>query len=105
MSTYFVQQRSREIAVRKVFGSSNKEILVKLIANFLNFVGLAFLLALPVIWYLGQLFLKQYDYRISFSPLIFIGAGLICLLISFLTVFWQSYKAANENPAISVKTE
>lgn len=103
MSTYFIQQRSSEIAIRKVFGSSNREVLVKLVMTFLNYVFFAFVLAVPIIWYTMSKWLSDYSYRIELSPLIFIAAGLFCLLISFAAVFVQSYKAANANPVKSVK--
>jgi putative ABC transport system permease protein len=105
MSTYFIQQRSREIAVRKVFGSNNPEILRKLVFTFLSYVLIAFVIATPVIWYVMKQWLDDYSYRITLSPILFIASGLFCLLISFITVFWQSYQAANANPAISIKGE
>ena len=98
MSTYFILQRSQEVAIRKVFGSDNRGILVRLVGTFLTYVGIAFVIATPLSWY----FMKQ-CYRIALSPLIFIVAGLFCLLISFLAVFFQSWKAANANPVESVK--
>ncbi len=105
MSIYFIQQRSREVAVRKVFGSSNTSVLKELIMTFLYYVVVAFVVACPVIWYVMSKWLSGYHYRITLSPLIFIGAGLFCLTISFLTVFMQSYDAANANPAESIKSE
>jgi putative ABC transport system permease protein len=105
MSTYFIQQRSREVAVRKVFGSSNREVLVKLISTFIMYVGIAFVIATPVIWYIMKRWIATYSYRISLYPWIFIAAGLFCLLVAFVTVFFQSYHAANENPVNNVKVE
>lgn len=105
MSTYFIQQRSSEVAVRKVFGSTNRQILLKLVLAFLNYVGIAFVIAVPLIWYFMNKWLSDYSYRISLSPLIFIAAGLFCLLISFATVFWQSYRAANMNPVESFRNK
>lgn len=105
MSTYFIQQRTREIAIRKVFGSDNSHILYKLIRTFLLYVVVAFVITTPIIWYIMRGWLADYAYRIPLSPLIFIAGGLFCLLVSFLTIFWQSYNAANKNPAQNVKTE
>lgn len=102
MSTYFIQQRAQEVAIRKVFGSDNRGILFRLISSFLIYVGVAFIIATPVIWYSMNQWLSDYSYRISLNPLIFIVAGLFCLAISFVTVFFQSYKAANTNPVDSV---
>lgn len=105
MSTYFIQQRSVEIAIRKVFGSDNKEILIKLVRTFLNYVLVAFVIATPVIWYFLRKWLSDYSYRIELSPFIFIAAGLFCLLVSFVAVFVQSYRAATTNPVDGVKSK
>ncbi|WP_080904210.1 FtsX-like permease family protein [Parabacteroides sp. Marseille-P3160] len=105
ISTYFIQQRRREIGVRKVFGSTNAQILKRLVFTFLNYVVIAFVIATPLVWYLMRKWLSDYDYRIDLSPLFFIASGGICLVISFVTVFWQSWRAANSNPVNSVKTE
>lgn len=104
MSTYFIQQRSQEIAIRKVFGSENKQILIRLVFTFLNYVLIAFVIATPVVWYFMRQWLTSYSYRISLNPLLFILPGLFCLLISLLAVFVQSYQAANSNPVNSVKS-
>ena len=103
MSTYFILQRSQEVAIRKVFGSDNRGILVRLVGTFLTYVGIAFVIATPLSWYFMKQWLADYSYRIALSPLIFIVAGLFCLLISFPAVFFQSWKAANANPVESEK--
>jgi putative ABC transport system permease protein len=105
MSTYFIRQRAREVAIRKVFGSSNAEVFKKLIFTFLNYVLIAFVIATPVIRYILDRWISAYSYRIPLYPWIFMVAGLCCLLIAFITVFFRSYQAANENPANSVKSE
>lgn len=103
MSTYFIQQRSLEVAIRKVFGSDNEQIMVRLVRTFLSYVGIAFILAVPVAYYFMRDWLSDYEYRISLAPWIFLAAGLFCLLISFLTVAGQSWKAANKNPIESMR--
>lgn len=103
MSTYFIQQRLQEVSVRKVFGSSNRQILVKLVFTFLNYVLIAFVIAIPIIMYFMKDWLSDYSYRIGLSPLIFIAAGLFCLMISFVSVFFQSYRAATSNPVDSFR--
>ena len=102
-STYFIQLRISEIAVRKVFGSTNTQELVRLIKAFLTCVGFAFIIAVPIIWYFMNRWLSDYSYRIELSPWIFLIAGLFCLFISFLTVLLQSYQAAISNPVESIK--
>lgn len=103
MSTYFIQQRSREIAVRKVFGSSSEQMCSRLIRSFLVYVGVAFVVSIPIIFYFMNNWLSNYSYRISLSPWIFIVAGLFCFVISLVAVFVQSYQASNANPVNSIK--
>ena len=103
MSTYFIQQRQKEIAVRKVFGSSSSQVCRKLIRTFLAYVAIAFIIAIPVIWYLMSDWLSQFSYRITLSPLIFLAAGTVCFLISLLSTIIQSWVAANENPIKHIK--
>ena len=103
MSTYFIEQRSQEIAIRKVFGSTSEEMMRRLVKQFLIYVLVAFLIACPIIWYLAHHWLASYSYHIPLSPLIFIAAALFCLQVAFLTVFFQSSQAAKANPADKVK--
>ena len=98
MSTYYIQQRSKEIAVRKVFGSTGRQVVVKLVRSFLVYVLLAFIVAVPIIWHFMGGWLSNYSYRIRLSPWIFIAAGLVTLVISFLAVLSQSIAAAESDP-------
>ena len=104
MSTYFIRQRAQEVAIRKVFGSESREILRRLIGTFLSYVGIAFVFAVPISYYFMSSWLADYAYRITLGPLIFLAGGVFCLLISFLTVFYQSWRAANANPVESLKS-
>lgn len=103
MSTYFIEQRKREIAVRRVFGGSTKSILARLIRSFMLYSLVAFIIAIPIIYYLMSDWLAGFSYRISLSPLIFLVAGIASAAISFLAVYFQSQQAANANPAITIK--
>lgn len=103
MSTYFIQQRSLEVSIRKVFGSTTSQVLKKLVWQFLRLVLVAFVIACPIIWYAMSEWLQGFSYRIDLSIWIFVVAGLFTLSISFLTVFWQSSIAANSNPVDSIK--
>ncbi len=98
MSTYFIQQRASEIAVRKVFGSTRREMLRRLVLNFMKLVLVAFVLSVPVIWLVMRWWLSSYSYHITLSPWIFIVAGGFAFVIAFVTVLWQSTRAANSNP-------
>ncbi len=104
MSTYFIQQRASEIATRKVFGSTRGEILRRLVSNFLKLVLIAFVLSVPVIWLVMRWWLSSYSYRIDLSPWIFIAAGAFAFVTAFITVLWQSSRAANANPIDAIKS-
>lgn len=103
MSTYFIQQRNKEIAVRKVFGSNSRQMLTRLVRTFLSYVLIAFVLAVPIIWYFMNGWLSGYSYRIPLSPWIFLVSGLFCMVISVGAVFIQSYRASHENPILHIK--
>lgn len=105
MSTYFIQQRASEIAIRKVFGSTNAQVLLRLVKAFLTYVAIAFLIAIPLIRHFMNGWLTGYSYRVTLSPWIYAAAGLFCLVISFITVFVQSYQAAISNPIKNIKSE
>lgn len=105
MSTYFIGQKVTEMTIRKIFGSDNAAILKRLIGTFVSYVGIAFVFATPVAWYFMNKWLSEFSYRIELTPLIFLSAGFLCFLIAFLSVFFQSRKAANTNPVINLKNE
>lgn len=103
MCTFFIQQRRKEIAVRKVFGSTNAQIYRRLVMTFMAYVCVAFVISIPIIYrFMGE-WLSGFSYRISLSPLIFIAAGGTCLVVSFVAVSAQCRMAANENPAEHIK--
>ena len=103
MSTYFMRQRAQEVAVRKVFGATDREVLVRLISGFLKLVAAAFVVAVPAIWYLMNDWLNGYAYRIPLSWTIFAAAGAVAFVIAFGTVLWQSLKATRANPVLAVR--
>ncbi len=105
MSMYFIRQRTKEIAIRKVFGSESRTVMRRLIRSFMLYTGIGFLIALPVCWILLEKWLSGYSYRIAFNPLHVLAAGLFCALVSFVAVFWQSFRAANADPIRGVRQE
>lgn len=102
MSTYYVQQRRREIAIRKVYGSTSGEVLWRLLRSFSTNVLASMVIGFPVAWLLMSDWLAQYAYRTPLSWWIFAGTGALCLAISIMAVLVQSRHAANANPAISL---
>ena len=102
MSTYFIQQRQQEIAIRKVFGATSSQMRMRLVRTFLTYVLIAFVVALPIIWYVMSGWMTQFSYRTVWWPWIGVS-GTVVLLISLAAVAVQSYVAANENPVNHLK--
>ncbi len=103
MATFFIRQRSLEIAIRKVFGSTRAQVLGLLVGRFVRIVVVAFVVAVPVVWYLMRQWLSTYTYRIPLGWDVFALAGFFALAIATLTVFVQSWQAASANPVDSIK--
>lgn len=103
MSTYFLRQRSKEVAVRKVFGAKISEVMVMLMMTFMKLVLIAFVVSIPIIWYFSREWLMEYAYRISLSWTFFAMAGFIAVLFAGTTILWQSWKAATANPVLAVR--
>lgn len=103
MSTYMIRQRTKEVAIRKVFGARNAEVLYLLLMNSLKLALVGFIIAIPVIWYLARGWLSNYAYRIPLSWTIFFMAGVAVVTVVTLTVVWQSAKAAYTNPIKSIQ--
>ena len=105
LASFTTQQRQREIAVRKVLGSSVKSIVFLLTKEFARWVLIANLIAWPLAYYGMTKWLENFVYRTSFNLLIFVAAGIAALIISILTISFQTIKAANINPANALQYE
>ena len=104
MSTYFIEQRQREVAVRKVFGSTSSQVCRRLTASFLAYALVAFVVAAPLAYWLIGRWITTFSYRIQWWPFV-LAAGLVCLFTSFLAVIVQSRLAAGSNPVEHLKDE
>ena len=103
MAAYYIQQKRQEIAVRRVFGASRREMLARLVRSFMTLVGVAFVIAVPIAaWGLGR-WLEEYSVRIALSLWIFLAAGLFAAVVALLSVGWQSRRAADADPVESLK--
>ena len=99
------EYRRKEIGIRKVFGSSTKEILMMFWKRYLYILLDSFVVAAPIGYLVGQHWLEGFAVRTAISPLLFVVSFLLITLITMLTVTYQSWKNANENPINSIKTE
>lgn len=105
LASYATEQRTKEIGIRKVLGASVSGIVGLLSKDFLKLVGVALIIAIPLVIYGMNKWLEDFAYRISLDWGVFILAGIIVLLIAFLTVSVQGVKAALSNPIKSLRSE
>ena len=105
MSTYFADENTKQIAIRKVFGSDVKREIWRNVKNYMVMVGIACIIGIPLAIWASQLYLERFAYRIEGYGWIFAVAVIISLAIAFGTVLWQTLKAARTNPATELKKE
>ncbi|RKN77983.1 ABC transporter permease [Ulvibacterium marinum] len=103
--SYVAEQKKKEIGIRKVLGASINSVVRLLTKDFLKLVGIAFLIAAPIAYYLMQRWLEGYTYRIEIHWWVFVLAGGFALVITLFTVGFQSIKSALANPVKSLRTE
>jgi len=105
LASYMVEQRTKEVGIRKVFGAS-EGVVVRLISrDFLLLVGISIVIALPVAFYFMSNWLENYVYRTNISIPLLILAALLTIGITFITISYKAYQAAVTNPASSIRTE
>ncbi len=105
LAAFTAEQRVKEIGIRKVLGASSLGIVQLLSKDFLKLVIVAIIIASPIAWYAMRNWLQDFAYRVSIEWWIFVFAGLISILIAFLTVSFQSIRAARANPVESLRSE
>ena len=105
MTMFESEYRRKEIGIRKVFGSSTKEILVMFNRRYLYILLGCFVVAAPIGYMVGVHWLEGFAVRTAVSPWLFLVSFLLIALITMLTVTYQSWKNATENPVKSIKTE
>lgn len=105
LSSYMVQQRMKEVSIRKVLGASLWNLFTILSGNFVRLVLIAFVMASPISYFLMKQWLSDFAYKIDVSGWIFLVAGIISVSIAVITVGVHGVKAALENPVKSLKSE
>jgi len=105
LAAYSVEQRIKEVGIRKVLGASVADIFSLLSKEHLKLIAIANIIAWPLGYFAMRAFLQNYPFRISLGIGIFLISGLAAFGIAFLTVFYQTFKAARTDPADSLKYE
>lgn len=105
MTIYMAAQRRKEVSIRKILGASIRGLIFMLNREFTVLVVLSFLIAAPIAYYAMQDWLTEFVYRIEISPMLFVGALVAFLLMSWLVTIGQSLKVSNENPADVLREE
>lgn len=105
LASYTTEQRFKEIGIRKVMGASVAQILVLLSKGFTVLVLIGFILAIPVAWYGMNQWLETFAYHGNISLFSILFAGLLAILIAWLTVSLQTLKAARRDPVDSLRHE
>jgi putative ABC transport system permease protein len=105
LASYSTIQRTKEIGVRKVIGASVGNIVNLLSRDFILLIGIAFLIASPLIYFFMKGWLRDFAYRVPISWWMFVLAGLLALVIALATISFQAIRAAVANPVKSLRTE
>ena len=105
MSTYYCDEGSHSIAIRKVFGSDVNRELWRTVKDYMILVGIAAIIGAPVAVWLSGKYLERFAYRIEHYGWIIVVAVMVTMLLAFLSVLWQTLRAAKTNPAEALKKE
>jgi putative ABC transport system permease protein len=102
---FTTEQRTKEIGIRKVLGASVSRIITLLSKDFLMLVVLSIIISCPIAYYFMREWLQDFAFRVPISWWIFALAAALAIVVAFLTVSYQSIKAALMNPVKSLKAE
>ncbi len=105
LSSFMSEQRTREIGVRKVLGATISNVVLLLSRDFTKLILLAFVVGAPAAYYVMHTWLENFPYRVELSLGVFALSGLAALLIAWLTVGYQAFRAAASNPADALHAE
>jgi putative ABC transport system permease protein len=105
LASFMVEQRTKEIGVRKVFGADEGVIIRLISKDFLILVSISICIAFPLSYYFMSTWLEKYVYRSKLSVSVFLLAALLTLVLTFLTISYKAWKASTLNPAESIRIE
>jgi putative ABC transport system permease protein len=105
LASLAMQNRTKEISIRKILGATEKSLLVLLSKEYVYLVGISLILSVPITWYLMSQWLQSFEYRVEIGFESFLVAGGISLLIALFTISYQTTKTASAQPAETLKYE
>jgi len=105
LASFTIEKRFREIGVRKVMGATIQQLLMLISTEFLKLVAIAFLIAVPLTWYLMNNWLQKYAYHITISIWLFAAVGVLILFLTLIVVSLNTMRAATANPVKSLRSE
>jgi putative ABC transport system permease protein len=105
LTSFTAEQRNKEIGIRKVLGASVSSIVMLLSKEFGKLIIVAFILSVPIAWYAVNWWLESYMYKVEVGVLVYLLAGLASFLIAWITMGYQSMKAASSNPIDALRSE
>jgi putative ABC transport system permease protein len=105
LSAYNIEQRKKEIGVRKVLGASVSNIILMLSQDFIRLIVIALLITSPISWWAMQNWLQSFAYRINIPVWVFISSGFSAIIIALFTISFQSVKAATAKPVKNLRSE
>ncbi|HLY72425.1 MAG TPA: FtsX-like permease family protein, partial [Puia sp.] len=105
LSLFATTQRTKEIGVRKVLGASVTNIVFLLSKDFIRLIFISFVIASPLAWFVMNNWLQNFAYRINISWWIFALAGILAVMVAFVTISFLAIKAAVTNPVKSLRSE
>lgn len=105
MATFYIQQRVKEIGIRKVNGATEFGIVNMLNSDLIKWVVLAFIVACPISYYAVNKWLENFPFKTSVEWWVYIASGLVAIFFALITVSWQSWRAASRNPVEALRYE
>jgi putative ABC transport system permease protein len=105
LASLAMQNRTKEISIRKVLGATEQSLLILLSKDYVLMIGISLLASIPVTWYLMNTWLQTFEYRVNIGWQFFAMAGMLALLVTFLTISYRAIKTSRAKPVDTLKYE